>query len=447
MSHTALRHPHLQDGCIPPYGLAVIASAISRAGFNAAIIDADAQGFWDSVELVEAINSLHPRAVGLSISTPCYFQARKIAQHLNPDIGLLLGGPHPSALPLQTLCDFSSFSNPTVVVGPGEEAVCDILSDGSCELGCVATVDSVSEELCLSPAMPESIEPLAYEFQCLSKASTRDLTAFVLSSRGCPRRCSFCSIHTTSGEKVIINPPEAIVCEIENLLLRGVETIRFLDDLFVLSDNRMRAIRKCFAEAGLLGKVSWYANARVDIVRRLSQEGVRAMIESGCKGVGLGIESASDRILAEVGKGFKKTEALEAVKRLTESGLRVYCYFIVGFPGESYSEIVDTVSLAEDLQRYHNCRCGIVPYKLYPGTVDFNRLIGSEPSVAQIHALARFRPAKMTEDTDPPYIREALVRREGFTIFHDEAYFSPHSVDTERIESILRDFYRSRLIS
>ena len=154
-------------------------------------------------------------------------------------------------------------------------------------------------------------------------------SAIIESSKGCGMACSFCTI---SDNKPNFRAPTNVIDEIRYLYNeRGVKNISFFDATFNI--NRKRAYEIC----DLLIKekfkdLRWYANIRVDLIDR---ELAEIMRKSGCRGVSIGIESGSQKILDIADKKIKIGDAENAIIILKKSGIKQYASFIVGLPGET----------------------------------------------------------------------------------------------------------------
>ena len=264
-------------------------------------------------------------------------------------------------------------------------------------------------------------------------------TSFLLSSRGCYGKCSFCSIKTLWKQKLDFRALEGIVDEIELLSEQDVNEFRFLDDLFIVSPKRSNQFYDLLSARGLLGNFSLYSNSRVDIVNRFSPKDLEKLRKMGFKKIGLGIESGSNEVLERAQKGITSEEAFEAVRKLKENGLNSHCYFMLGFPYETEGDMEKTMNLAYNLRKEFGTKGVVSPYKLYPGTKDFSDIIGN-PSRQEVDRLSRFRTARLAKANDASETREMLVERERFTMLHDENYFTPYQIATPKLERKIREF-------
>lgn len=156
-------------------------------------------------------------------------------------------------------------------------------------------------------------------------------------SKGCPFACTFCTVRRTSFKK---KSAETILNELEYVKSRfGVKTVSFFDETFTMDKKRILQLCEGAQKNGL--NVKWYCNTRVELV---TKELLQAMRKGGCRGISFGVESGSQRILDNIQKGNTVEEAKLAVKWAKEAGIKVYCSFIVGLPGETKETINETVN-------------------------------------------------------------------------------------------------------
>jgi radical SAM superfamily enzyme YgiQ (UPF0313 family) len=165
-----------------------------------------------------------------------------------------------------------------------------------------------------------------------------DLEAYdaygMVSSRGCPYRCSFCSVAPVWNHKCYFRSPEDVVAEMRELHERvGVELFLFQDEFFVSSKQTVKRFCELLEKSGM--KVYWKAFARVDLA---DQEVMEAMARTGCVEIRFGIESGSERILSMTDKGFTPEMAVDVVSRATQLFPRVDTFFIWGYPDETMED-------------------------------------------------------------------------------------------------------------
>jgi radical SAM superfamily enzyme YgiQ (UPF0313 family) len=161
----------------------------------------------------------------------------------------------------------------------------------------------------------------------------------VITSRGCPYECTFCSVAPVWGRKPHFRTSEGIVGEMRELNERfGVDLFLFQDEFFVSSKERVREFCAALKKAAL--PVRWKAFARINLA---DQETMRDMAEAGCVEIRFGIESGSNRILERTHKGFTIEEATRVVSQAVLHFPRVDTFFIWGFPFETMEDFHQTL--------------------------------------------------------------------------------------------------------
>ena len=161
----------------------------------------------------------------------------------------------------------------------------------------------------------------------------------IITSRGCPYACTFCSVAPIWGRKPFFRSPESIVKEMQDLHHDfGVELFLFQDEFFVSSKERVMRFCDALKKTGL--KVMWKAFARINLT---DTEVLKAMAKTGCVEIRYGIESGSNRILERVKKGFTIEQATEVVSEATLYFPRVDSFFIWGFPFEQMDDFYQTI--------------------------------------------------------------------------------------------------------
>ncbi|WP_439551411.1 radical SAM protein [Falsiroseomonas sp.] len=166
-------------------------------------------------------------------------------------------------------------------------------------------------------------------------------TIQIRTASGCPFACAFCSYPTTAGPWQTVEA-EHVRAHLDSLTrIGGIDRVIFIDDTFNVPPHRFRELIKIFAEYNF----EWFSFLRVQYV---DDETVRMMKDSGCKGVYLGIESASDKVLRNMNKRATSRQFAEGVQLLNKHDIDYLAAFVLGFPGEDDGTIQENIDFIRD---------------------------------------------------------------------------------------------------
>lgn len=170
--------------------------------------------------------------------------------------------------------------------------------------------------------------------------------AVTITSRGCPYRCIFCAGRTVSGEKVRFRSAENVLKEIDNLYEQGIREVIFLDDHFLA--NRERAVK---IMNGILRNYKGLTWKCVNVTAwLLDEEILKLMYKSGCTHITVSIESGNQQVLTNIVKKPINLEKIPEKLDLAKSiGFDIIANFVLGFPGETWEQIRDTIRYAQEL--------------------------------------------------------------------------------------------------
>jgi len=176
--------------------------------------------------------------------------------------------------------------------------------------------------------------------------STDMVTASIMTSRGCPYRCNFCSSHTVHGRKVRYHSPDRVLEEIRWLKeTYGVNVLLIEDDLFLSRRKSALKILEGLAEEDMTIE---FPNGLA--LMHLDEEMICALKSAGLKMATLAVESGTERVLREIiHKPYRNLEMVRnVVGRLRDQDLYIRAFFIIGFPGETQEEILKSVQFMKD---------------------------------------------------------------------------------------------------
>lgn len=223
----------------------------------------------------------------------------------------------------------------------------------------------------------------------------------VLSSRGCPNRCTFCNMYITHGRRWRYRSAGNVLDEIEYLIKRfGIKHFYFIDDNFSANLKRAKRICRGIIERQLKIKYNFHNGLSINVI---DNELIRLMKKSGCTSVCLAIESGSERIRNDVYKKNLKTKKIvEVFNWYHKARIPTIGYFMVGAPGETRADFEESRKLMAELPM-SLATVGI--YTPYPGTELYDEckergwLI--EPSIEDDSRVEMFSSMLRTPDFEP----------------------------------------------
>lgn len=359
----------------PPLGLAYSAAVLEQHGHEVEIEDALVLGTRDR-SLVQKLLRSRPDVVGISVYSPTRYEAFRTAQlvreTLGPGVPIVTGGPHVSVAAEDTLEHVPAVDY--VVSGEGEFTLLELLAclESGGRPGDVAGLFAREDGAVVSGPPRGNIQQLddlpkpARHLLPMKRYGTRMPSKMVqcttlLTSRGCPARCTFCTRDWFSRE-TRMHSPEYILDEIEEIIARwGIRGIIFQDDTFTLNKKRILALCDLIRSRGL--EFKWLATTRVDC---LNLELMKAMKAAGCEVLTFGAESMNPATLKWLAKGFTVEQVRRAVDWGNEAGLTVRCSYLMGIGNETEEDLRSSIREARGL-RVSKLKAN-VGLSVYPGT-------------------------------------------------------------------------------
>ena len=331
-----------------PLGLLYLGTAARRAGHEVILCD----------EIVgdDALRDLarhRPDLVGISVSSPLMGRAAEISRSA-AGVGarVVLGGPHVSALPEQSLAETGAH---VAAVREGEQTLVQIASGA--DLADVEGVVFANGERFVSSGFRELVPDLDdiplpdlgllhwpkyaddQEYGLPGKGVIR-----IITSRGCGSRCTFCSRHTVFTRQTRFRSAANVLAEIRaNLAARPVRNMVLMDDTFTESFEHAERICRELLDARL--DLRWAAITRVGIPRELLQ----LMYRAGCQVIELGVESGSERVLRRAQKDITIQSVVDTFRQARQVGIKTKAFFMVGLPGEEREDFLQSVALAKEI--------------------------------------------------------------------------------------------------
>lgn len=385
-----LINPNAGGGnAVMPLGLGYIAAMLAKRSLRVGVVDAWAENL-SAAEVAERVKKFGPEVVGISVLSPNYQAAASLLGPVRsavPDCKIVLGGPHPSALPEDTLWENSEID--AAVVGEGDMTMLELVrvfQDGG-DLGCVDGIAfrkgaevvlnkarNPVKDLDSLPFPARGIFPIG-KYRTHPPYGRKTPYMSLITTRGCPYKCAFCS-NSVFGRSYRGASPKKVADELEHLKKGfGVREVHFYDDDFPLNFKRAMAICDEIMQRGI--DIDWSCTARADNV---SAELLKNMKRSGCWLISYGVESGDQEMLDRMRKAVTIEQIEEAFRLAREAGIGTLGYFMVGFPGETRQTIRKTIDFAKKLSPDFASWCIFV---VFPGTHYYN-LHASTPQAQQM---------------------------------------------------------------
>jgi radical SAM superfamily enzyme YgiQ (UPF0313 family) len=409
----------------PPINLALLASYLRQFGHQPFIYDLDwSEGSVN--EISELILASSPDVVGFTCLTPrieiTLHIAAKIKQ-LNHGVKIVLGGAHVNAVKEQSLytadIDYA-------IYGEAEEALVELLKaiKAGGDLSKIRNlIYRKGKKVTINPIRPfiQNIDGLPFPaWDLLNLPDYKDPANFngihmgVMTARGCPWNCIFCSSGVIWGRKVRFRSAENVADELQYIVEKlGITNVMFYDDTFTL--NKTRFLKICEEIKKRKLNLRYYCQLRVDTI---DDEIADGLAESGCMTAALGIESGDEEILKTLKKGIKKSQAHKAVAALKSAGVPILASYIIGSPGDTHESIHKTFEFAKELDTNQTKFMICTPF---PGTELFNMavekgILSDRPTPAQCAGLTYYQyvAANMSKVSDEELLR---YQRDAYGLF------------------------------
>jgi len=349
-----------------------LAGVLIREGVEVRILDFLVMRYHPG-KLRRELEEFHPQLVGATCVTLNYPIARRmlrVCKAFDPHIFTVIGGPHVTFAQNETLLESPWID--TIVIGEGERTLVELAGavEGGKDYRQVPGIAFCDGGAVVRTAPQTRIEDLdglplpARELLPMARYRALGTTCTVITSRGCPYSCIFCSGHRMFGPSVRYRSPGLVVDEIEKLKRDfNYAKVNIVDDTFTVNHRHAGAVCEEMLRRNL--GMKWSAFARVD---RITADLARLMQRAGCEWVLFGIESADEGILKTVKKGITLEQVRRAVKIAAEAGINVFNSFIFGLPGESRDTALKSMAFGDELQRKYGAKYGFHILAPLPGT-------------------------------------------------------------------------------
>lgn len=328
---------------------------------------------WE--EIRDVFFKYQPRIIGVTCRSAEYPAALRVARIYKtcfPDGVVIFGGQHPTIqseeVLLTNLVDF-------LVRGEGEKTIIELilaLKGDNAASKDFTNIEGISFRRgnilvhTQKRDLLSELDVLEFPARDLLIKPIKDKTAYgdMMTSRGCPFDCGFCSAKAIWGREVRYRSIQNVIEEIEKIIEEyKIRKFNFRDD--TLTIDHARVIRLVSAIKNF--KIEWECTTRVDTV---DYQLLREMRKAGCVSINYGIESGSEQMLKRIGKNITKAQINDASFNTVRAGIIPKGFLMVGFPDETEGDILQTIDFVKR-NRFHDL--GLSVFTPYPGSYLFKR--------------------------------------------------------------------------
>jgi anaerobic magnesium-protoporphyrin IX monomethyl ester cyclase len=336
-----------------PYGLISLASYLETEGYDVILANLSAYGYRKGADYIVREK---PDILGVSIYTFNRTESFKLVKEVRkklPGIKIAAGGPHVSALAEETLLRTRAID--WIVKGEGEHAFHRLLK--------ILEANETPERIIEGERIKDlDTIPAATLFRGkLKGVDIHEQYKYIITSRGCPHSCSYCSSPGFWGRETRFRSAESIYNEIESLYKKyGIIYFSIRDDNFTLNKRRVIELCRMLRENSI--HIMWNCQSRVDTI---DLEMLVEMKRAGLEHIQYGVESGSERMLGKYDKSISRKQIERAADMTRSAGVYLSVYLMCGMSGETEADTEKTVDMIKRIKPSD----GIVsPVAYYPGT-------------------------------------------------------------------------------
>lgn len=374
------------DHIQPPLGLGYLATSLRRNNFDVKIFDANFLKLNEK-EIIQKLVNENPDVVGFQLYTQNILFVKiciKGVKTFSKDIVTIVGGPHPSATKekiFEEMGDNLDFS----LMGEGEISLPNLVKTIYAKRKDFSSIGGLvyrkGKNILVNPlkfhANLDDFNPPAWDLVKPENYPEAQHGAFfqnfpispIVITRGCPFGCNFCSGYLNSGKTLRKRSVNNVLSEIEYLNKeRNIKEFHIIDDNFTLDKNFAKEILRGIIKLNLNVSFAVPNGIRLE---SLDEEILALMKRANFYLISVGIESGSDRVLKLMNKGLNTKIISEKLELISKSGLDSAGFFILGYPGETISEIQQTIKFSLNLGLL---RANYFLFSPLPGTKIFSDL-------------------------------------------------------------------------
>lgn len=356
---------------IPDLGLGYLAAALKKKGHEVHVRDWNTNPSQEEFKIW--LEEHKPKVIGIKVFTKDVAAAKKtitIVRETLKGAIVIIGGPHPSSSePTDLMNDFVDCDY--AIRGEADESLPSLLSE--IERSDLLSANDEEERYKNVPGLVWRKKKNIFsnsisfchnlddiDFPCWELTNPKDYSADMLGStfkdgylstiittKGCPGKCSFCCAYKINGRKIRYRSPSNVLKEISSLYNNyNVKKFMFVDNCFTSNKEHLRKICEGILKEKM--KIEWDA-VSYEKLDNLTDTSLSLMYNSGCRMIHIGIESGSEKTRKFMNKSCSLKEITEKIKVIKNNGINVGAWFMIGFPEETRKEIRETINYAFSL--------------------------------------------------------------------------------------------------
>ncbi|MBF0323886.1 MAG: cobalamin-dependent protein [Alphaproteobacteria bacterium] len=340
-------------GELPMLGLAFIAGSLRDQGHEVRVIDYEVNG-WPMARVEDDLRTFKPDVVGMTAYITNMRRCAKVAElakRLDPAVTVVLGGPQVTIFPEEA---FACPDIDMIVLSEGEIIVRNVMN----ALGDPTALRQVKgiwfrdggevvrnpreglvDDLDILPRPALDLYDMDLYFPPAHIQGSR--VVHLLTSRGCPFKCTFCETKLTFGRSFRYHSTDRVLEEMAGLVARGYDSFQFYDDIFTV--NRKRVTELCQGIIDRGWKIRWMCFTRTNC---LDEDVLAIMKKAGCYLITFGCETGNDDLLQLLKKGLTVEQNRRGIAMAKKAGIKACSSFMLGLPGETREHTERTIAFA-----------------------------------------------------------------------------------------------------
>ncbi len=355
-----------------PLGLISIAAVLEEASYQVEVLDLNV--FKGNP--IACFKKLNPSIIGFGGTTPTrksVFKMARLTKRVLPEVTIVYGGPHAAFTARDTLTNVSEID--FTISGEGEFPMLDlcslIISGAEMPLSAIPGLGYRSKQGIVQnpPRRIEDLSVLPLPAKHLLKhhyPQKLDFegvpAAFIMTSRGCPVQCIFCSASTMYKGGVRFHPMDKIRLEIEQIVQdQSIKGLKIFDSTFTSAESHVREFCEMIKPFNLL----WECEVRADSV---DYSLLSLMKDAGCCYIDLGLESSNPEFLNQLNKKIELDQVLNVINWCNDLDIKVKLFLIFGHPNQTFSDCLKEIKFLKTLREKVAFFDVSIGMRIFPGT-------------------------------------------------------------------------------